>query len=524
MSLFKRNSAAVSITETKPSIQHAENANEDGSPRASKEKDVQPAAVTGCDGQIVDEETAKYLDSSIVIDAETNTQIKRMAIDKGTLAASSVMGIQTDNKLHGQQYALLGTILYIGILIGELPVNQLIQRVRVAKFLGSIIICWGILVCCHAACHDWSSLMAVRFLLGLCEAGVQPCLMTLTAMYYRRVEHPTIISYWYCQQGVQLMVSGLLSFALLHIKRGPVKSWQALFILCGGLSICWGTAVLLFLPDSPMKAKCWDDERKTLILERLRVNEQGVQNRHFKSEHLRETLKDPVVWTYLVLQLASFIIVGGLAVFANIIVKGLGFTTYQTQLLNLAQGAWSILIYIGSAWMARSLNQTILIMIAFMTVALIGTIVLDVVPVTHHTAAGLLIAFYLANCCIVSGNLLWSLVTRNIAGQTKKTTVFTLMFVAFALGNIIGPQVFRSTDSPRYHNAFAGHIALYAFFIVMSIVLRILLMRRNSQRKTALAAADGSTPPAEDAVIGNHRDAFSDLTDLQNTQAFLYMY
>ena len=79
MSLFKRNSAAVSITETKPSIQHAENANEDGSPRASKEKDVQPAAVTGCDGQIVDEETAKYLDSSIVIDAETNTQIKRMA-------------------------------------------------------------------------------------------------------------------------------------------------------------------------------------------------------------------------------------------------------------------------------------------------------------------------------------------------------------------------------------------------------------------------------------------------------------
>ena len=40
-------------------------------------------------------------------------------VDKGTLAASSVMGIQTDNKLHGQQYALLGTILYIGILIGE---------------------------------------------------------------------------------------------------------------------------------------------------------------------------------------------------------------------------------------------------------------------------------------------------------------------------------------------------------------------------------------------------------------------
>ena len=96
----------------------------------------------------------------------------------------------------------------------------------------------------------------------------------------------------------------------------------------------------------------------------------------------------------------------------------------------------------------------------------------------------------LANCCIVSGNLLWSLVTRNIgkqlyksfrlsqlkllfrvAGQTKKTTVFTLMFVAFALGNIIGPQVFRSKDMPRYHHAFASHIALYgALFIPVAVV------------------------------------------------------
>jgi len=73
-----------------------------------------------------------------------------------------------------------------------------------------------------------------------------------------------------------------------------------------------------------------------------------------------------VVWLFLLLQLSSFIIVGGLAVFANIIVKGLGFTAYQTQLLNLAQGAWSILIYIGSAWLSRFTNQTVLVAIGFL--------------------------------------------------------------------------------------------------------------------------------------------------------------
>ena len=76
--------------------------------------------------------------------------------------------------------------------------------------------------------------------------------------------------------------------------------------------------------------------------------------------------KDPVVWIYLAMQISCFVIVGGLAVFANIIVQGLGFTTYQTELLNLAQGAWSIIVYILSAWLSKKTNQTIYVVTAFM--------------------------------------------------------------------------------------------------------------------------------------------------------------
>lgn len=115
-----------------------------------------------------------------------------------------------------------------------------------------------------------------------------------------------------------------------------------------------------------MRAKCFDEDTKTLILERLRVNELGVQDKRFKWAQMREgesglpymtlsptdaadilAFKDPVVWLYLTLQFSCFLIVGSLAVFSNIIVNGLGFTVRQTQLLNLAQGGWSVLIYIS---------------------------------------------------------------------------------------------------------------------------------------------------------------------------------
>jgi sugar phosphate permease len=79
--------------------------------------------------------------------------------------------------------------------------------------------------------------------------------MTLTVMYYRREEHPLVISWWYCQQGVQLCVAGLLAFGLTYITDAPIYPWQALFIVVGGLTVIWGVLILVFLPDSPMRAK-----------------------------------------------------------------------------------------------------------------------------------------------------------------------------------------------------------------------------------------------------------------------------
>jgi MFS family permease len=79
---------------------------------------------------------------------------------------------QTDNHLIGQQYALLGTILYVGITLGELPVNRLIQRFPVAKIMATLVFFWGIFVFLTAACHNWTGLMIVRFFLGLFEALV----------------------------------------------------------------------------------------------------------------------------------------------------------------------------------------------------------------------------------------------------------------------------------------------------------------------------------------------------------------
>ncbi|WVF69404.1 hypothetical protein IAT40_004181 [Kwoniella sp. CBS 6097] len=322
--------------------------------------------------------------------------------------------------------------------------------------------------------------------------------MTLTTMYYRRVEHPSIISYWYGMQGLQLCVAGLLAYSLTFLESPHVYTWQALFIIVGGFTVLVGIATLIFLPDSPMKAK---DSR-------------------WKWEQVQEAAADPVVCCFLLMQIAGFIIVNGLATFSNIIVKGLGFSVRQTQLLNLAQGGFSMIIFFGTAWVARWTNQTCLVLIGTMAIALAGTVVLLVVPVSAKTAPGMLLAFYFANFVIAAGSLTYSIVTRNIAGQTKRTCVTAMLFVTYGAGCIIGPQVFRSTDAPRYRTAFATHIALYAFFILLTVLLRIIFMRRNHIRRRDHEGANQQT--GTEAI--DHDQAFADLTDLKNTKAFRYVY
>ena len=81
---------------------------------------------------------------------------------------------------------------------------------------------------------------------------------------------------------MQQIVGGLLAYCFSLITHGPIKSWQALFITYGCFSSLWGAFVLWWMPDSPMRAKCFSPEDRLLMAERVRKNETGIQNKEFK--------------------------------------------------------------------------------------------------------------------------------------------------------------------------------------------------------------------------------------------------
>ncbi|RMY61465.1 hypothetical protein D0863_11255, partial [Hortaea werneckii] len=364
------------------------------------------------------------------------------ALDKGTMSFTSIMGIREDTNLKGQEYSWLTTCIYIAILIVEYPINRLVQILPIGKFLGTAIIGWGAILCLHAVCHNFKGLVTVRTLLGIFEAVCQPTFLVMSGMWYKRSEQAetgkiytatllflrtcglrwigVAVTYWYMMNGGQQIVGGLLAYCFSLIPEGrALASWQAIFIAYGCLSVLYGLFVLYWLPDSPMRAKCFSEDDKRKMIERVRSNETGLQNKTFRPEQVKEALLDIQTWCYCFIQICTTLPTSGLGAFANIIISGFGFTVLQTQLLAMVLGAFIIVILLSSTWLVKKTQQNLWVMLGFVVPSFVGTIVLMTVHNDGQTSteAGLLISYYIVLSFWAAQTLGMSLLSRNIAGQ-----------------------------------------------------------------------------------------------------------
>jgi hypothetical protein len=67
-----------------------------------------------------------------------------------------------------------------------------------------------------------------------------------------------------------------------------------------------------------------------------------------------------------------------------------------------------------------------------------------------HNRAGRMTGLCLGAVFAANIPLSLSLISSNVAGFTKKSTVSALMFVAYCVGNIVGPQFFIPSEKPGY--------------------------------------------------------------------------
>jgi len=142
------------------------------------------------------------------------------------LGYGAIFGLQKDTKLTGNEYSLVGSIAPIAQLAWQPFSSILIVKVPHRILMPSLILGWGIAQASMAACHNYGSLLAARFFLGLFEAGCLPLFSIITSQWYRRAEQPVRVACWYGTNGFATIVAAGLSYGLGHIKSDVLRPWQ----------------------------------------------------------------------------------------------------------------------------------------------------------------------------------------------------------------------------------------------------------------------------------------------------------
>jgi sugar phosphate permease len=130
---------------------------------------------------------------------------------------------------------------------------------------------------------------------------------------------------WYQGTSIAPIVSSLASFGFLHYFRSnphqSFKSWQILFLMFGLITIVVGILVVLFLPDSPMKSRLSDAE-KIFIIERVRENQTGIENKKLKGHQLKEVFLDIRTWLLSLIVITTNVPNGAVSSFSSLIISG----------------------------------------------------------------------------------------------------------------------------------------------------------------------------------------------------------
>lgn len=188
----------------------------------------------------------------------------------------------------------------------------------------------------QAACNNFRTLATLRALGGAAEACSDPAFILITSMWYKRRQQPIRIGIWYTANGLGIAGGGLLGYAIGSIK-GALPSWKYEFLVIGALCCGWGVVMFFMLPDSPVTAKLLTVKQRRMTIERLRENQTGVENKHMKVHQIKEAFMDYKLHLFFLLGVVGNIPNGGISNFGTIIIKGFGFSTLVTTLMQVSQ-------------------------------------------------------------------------------------------------------------------------------------------------------------------------------------------
>lgn len=217
-----------------------------------------------------------------------------------------------------------GGIFFLGYVLLQIPAGYFASRFSTAKILFFTQIIWGILACATAFVQDGTQLLILRFVLGMAEAALYPCLLVLIANWFPISERARANSLWQLGAPVASLIMGPISGIIVSNY-----DWQLMFIIQGAPALVIAAIWLFVIKDSPDKAKSMSKEERDFIKQELEKDHANVnENVKSKANPWSELFTNYKVWilclSYFLMNMGAY----GIALWLPKIIQNLTHSGY----------------------------------------------------------------------------------------------------------------------------------------------------------------------------------------------------
>lgn len=137
-----------------------------------------------------------------------------------------------DLSLSSNEYSVALIVFFVSYVVFEVPSNLVLSRTRPSLFLPTIMFIWGGITCCMAAVKNYHQLVALRFVVGIFEAGFAPGILLILSSWYKKNEQSKRFGVYISAAVLSGAFGGILAGAITGGLDGAhgIAGWRWLFV------------------------------------------------------------------------------------------------------------------------------------------------------------------------------------------------------------------------------------------------------------------------------------------------------
>lgn len=259
--------------------------------------------------------------------------------------------ISSELQLSATMFGLAAGIFFIGYVLVEIPSNLALERFGARRWLARIAVSWGIVAAAIGFAPNAATLLVLRFLLGVAEAGLFPGVIFYLTRWFPHAHRARIVALFMLASPVATAVGTPLAAWLIEVGDGVfgLSGWRFMMIAVGLPAVILGVVCWFYLTDRPADADWLPPDERRWLIGVLAEEERRIGDSF--GYPLRWALTSPRVWAlalvyfgvaYGLYALAFFLpsIISGLEQQASIVQVGL-ITAIPYTFAAVAMYLWS---------------------------------------------------------------------------------------------------------------------------------------------------------------------------------------